>query len=210
MKQKELKSQVQNNIPEITDDSFVEFINEEREIKMDLSFNDFMKKVEEEKPAEKSNSKTFNLYWVTSLVACLVLVFGLAFLYNKENVQVNNAVSPTVEIVNHELEIKEEIHDEVIVKEEMTTEEISKPLINLTKTVSKKRIEINSEARKPEIELPIENESEYDEFVIVNGEKIEDQKKAQQIALDALKLFAINMDKGAEAVGQLKKLAVEY
>ena len=189
-------------------------MQEEREIKMDLSFDDFMKKVEEDKPIVNRSSKNYNLNWVTSLAACLLVVFGCIYFFKSENI-IDKPIHKTVEIVKHDLVVKEEAQDEVITKEENSPKEEIESSINLVKNnsevqVSKPKTLTKSKLNNSDTELPVKTDESYDELVVVNGERVEDEQKAQQITLDALKLFAMNMDKGSRAVGELKKLAVEY
>jgi hypothetical protein len=214
MKQKDLNSQQNDNFSEIKEESFVELMQQEREIKMNLSFDDFMKKVEEDKPIVNRSSKSYNLNWVTSLAACLLIVFGCIYFFKSENIK-KNPIQKNVEIVKHDLVVKEETQGEVITKDENSPKEEIESSINLVKnnsevSFSKTKTLTKSKLNNSDTELAIKTNESYDELVVVNGERVEDEQKAQQITLDALKLFAMNMDKGSKAVGELKKLAVEY
>ena len=75
---------------------------------------------------------------------------------------------------------------------------------------------IKQENKKSTI-LPIEQEitkpesaEEYSsDFVIVNGQPVENMEEAKALAYSTMKLFSKNVDQGAKAIRQLKSLSIE-
>ncbi len=201
MKQKDLKSQQNNHLYEIQDDIFIDFVKQEREIKMDLSFDDFMKKVEEEKPIKKSTSTKKYFIWTASLAACMLVVFGSIYVFKTKNIAENTLLIEN-EIVQHNLEVKPEYKIETeFVKEDSLVDELA--IDNVKPSIQNKIVQRNTSQIKPTKE--VEEFSANDELVIVNGENIDDEQRAKEITLDALKLFVANLDRSNEAVDQFKK-----
>lgn len=200
-------------------DSFFETLKEEKEVKMELSFDDFMTKVEENQPKviEKSKAKEFSLLKISGIAASILLVVGLFFFLNQTNkIEDHQEIVKTIEPNKKDVE--------VVNKEEKTGEEpntvISEPNnIEIKHEVSqfvKETKSIKQENKKSTIQ-PIEQEiikaesaEEYSsDFVIVNGQPVENMEEAKALAYSTMKLFSKNVDQGAKAIGQLKSLSIE-
>lgn len=225
MKKKESDLRINSAIPKEKDSSleeleqfsYAEFLEEESEITMDFTFEDLMEKVEEKKSEIKPQHAKiikFNqnviLKYVGGIAACGLLILG-SFYALQQNEGVDQHAK-TIEVVQHQLKTAQLPKEIVPAKEEVkeleheNTIASTYPKENKKKTKSTQILPINKESQTIN---KIENVVSPNELVVMNGEVIEDEAKAEEIALNALKLLAQNLHKGNEAVGQLKHLSIE-
>lgn len=192
---------------------YQDVLNDEKEIKMDFSFDDFTKLIEAkeiETKTDQPKSKQI-MFWISSIAACSLLSLGV---FNYFNSNSHNEAQNPVSIVNHPLDVSRFNFDLVnqeksIIEKQNLVDEVAKfeePIIHASKKVSNKTA-ISIQENIVQKSDGLEN---LKELVVVNGEEIEDPLQAQQIALDALKLFASNFSKGTEAIDNLKKISVEF
>lgn len=193
------------------EDSFFEVLREEKEIKMDFNFDDFMTKVEENQPKEieKSKGNQHFLWQISGIAASVLIVIGLFFFFNqsKEEEKIPAIVKTieskkTAEQAVKPIEVKKEIvSNQPTVREEV--EEIQK----ITKTIKEKKSTI--QPIEQEITKPESAEEYSSDFVVVNGQPVENIEEAKVLAYTTMKLFSKNVDQGAKAIGQLKSLSIE-
>ena len=175
-------------------DSFFETLKEEKEVKMGLNFDDFMTKVEENQPKiiEKSKSKEFFLWKISGIAASILLIVGLFFFLNQTNkIEHYQEIVKTIEPNN--IEIKHEVSQ--FVKE--------------TKSIKQENKKSTIQPIEQEIIKPESAEKYSSDFVIVNGQPVENMEEAKALAYSTMKLFSKNVDQGAKAIGQLKSLSIE-
>ena len=193
--------------------SYAEFLENESEIKMDFSFEDLMEKVEEKnttsnpEPAKiiAFNSKVI-LKYVGGIAACGLMVLGS--IYALQNNQVEDQHAKTVEVVQHKMK-SNQIPEETVQSEELNIvekeSEIEKEVIVAHYPIPVKEVKSKVEERKTDLSEVTKQE----QLVVVNGEEIEDDKMAEEIAINALKILAKNLNQGNQAVNQLKHLSIE-
>ncbi len=186
------EKQLKNN----ENDSFFETLKEEKEVKMELSFDDFMTKVEENQPK----------------------VVGLFFFLNQTNkIEDHQEIVKIIEPQKKEVEVVKN-------KEEKTGEEpntvISEPnnieikhevsqFVKETKSIKQENKKSTIQPIEQEIIKPESAEKYSSDFVIVNGQPVENMEEAKALAYSTMKLFSKNVDQGAKAIGQLKSLSIE-
>jgi len=186
------EKQLKNN----ENDSFFETLKEEKEVKMELSFDDFMTKVEENQPK----------------------VIGLFFFLNQTNkIEDHQEIVKIIEPQKKEVEVVKN-------KEEKTGEEpntvISEPnnieikhevsqFVKETKSIKQENKKSTIQPIEQEIIKPESAEKYSSDFVIVNGQPVENMEEAKALAYSTMKLFSKNVDQGAKAIGQLKSLSIE-
>jgi len=212
MKSKHQESYNKSNQEDLNDlEYYQDVLNEEKDIKMDFSFDDFTKLVEEKEVKSKVDhprSKQM-MFWIGSIAACSLLSLAV-FNYFSSNPQ--NEMQNRVSIIYHQLNVSRFTFDLIPqekskVEEQNFVDEVAKVDNSITYTTKKDYKKEENQLIQNNVTAPIENSKE---LVVVNGEEVEDPIKAQQIALDALKLFASNFSKGTDAIDNLKKISVEF
>ena len=201
-------------------DSFFETLKEEKEVKMGLNFDDFMTKVEENQPKiiEKSKSKEFFLWKISGIAASILLIVGLFFFLNQtNNVEHHQEIVKTIEPNKKEVEVVKN-------KEEKTVEKpntvISEPnnieikhevsqFVKETKSIKQENKKSTIQPIEQEITKPESAEEYSSDFVIVNGQPVENMEEAKALVYSTMKLFSKNVDQGAKAIRQLKSLSIE-
>ena len=198
------------------DDSFFETLREEKEVKMELNFDDFMKKVEEKQPeiVNESKGKEISLWKISGIAASILIVFGMLFFLNQSNSVENNpmvvkTVEPgettkTVESVT----VKENVNQEFSPKEVGIKEEVAQ-ITKITKSIKKENKTSTIQLIHQETTKPESAEEYSSDFVLVNGEPVENVEEATTLAYNTMKLFSKNVNQGAEAIAKLKSLSVE-
>lgn len=193
------------------DNSFFEVLRDEKEIKMDLSFDDFMTKVEENQPKEieRSNTNQHFLWRISGIAASFFIVIGLFFFFNQSK-EVDNlpAIVKTIEpnkTVEHAID-PIEVKEEIISVQPPIRKEVTQ-IQKITKTIKEKKSII--QPIEQEIIEPESAEEYSSDFVVVNGQPVENMEEAKALAYTTMKLFSKNVDQGAKAFGQLKSLSIE-
>ncbi|WP_413533595.1 hypothetical protein [Empedobacter brevis] len=201
-------------------DSFFETLKDEKEIKMELSFDDFMTKVEENQPKvlDKSKTKEFTLWKISGIAASVLIVVGLFFFLNQTNEsQKNQEIVKTIEPQKKELEVVNNKEEKAEEKPIFTNSKINNietkdevvEIVKVTKSIKKENKKSNIQSIESEIKSS-ENTEEYSsDFVIVNGQPVENLEEAKALAYSTMKLFSKNVDQGVKAIGQLKALPIE-
>lgn len=193
------------------DNSFFEVLRDEKEIKMDLSFDDFMTKVAENQPKEieRSNTNQHFLWRISGIAASVFIVIGLFFFFNQSK-EVDNlpAIVKTIEpnkTVEHAID-PIEVKEEIISVQPTIRKEVTQ-IQKITKTIKEKKSII--QPIEHEIIEPESAEEYSSDFVVVNGQPVENMEEAKALAYTTMKLFSKNVDQGAKAIGQLKSLSIE-
>ncbi len=192
-----------------SDNPYFSFLKEEKQEKLDISFEDFLKKTEEPKIVALPIKKTsYKMYW---MAASLILLMGISALWifnQPQKIETPIAKSPDV--------IKKEKVDKVQPVEE-TLEQISTPkpiLVNqesqkANQTVNDKAVkelvrkefeklmaqqETQSRKEEKQIQVPTESTSDYNpNYVIINGKPMYDEQEAIAVTENAFNYFASNV-----------------
>lgn len=209
----EQEKQLRNN----EKDPFFEILKKEKEIKMKLSFDDFMTKVEtnQQEVVEEPKTKRF-LWWKISGIAASALIgIGMMFFlveYNEvdKDSTVVKIIEPGKSTEKRENIVVKEDVENIPSSENFLIKEEEKQLSKVTKSIKN---ENQSSSSIQSVGLSIAKSESTDEYssdyVVVNGEPVENFDEAKVLAYTTMKLFSKNIDQGAKAIGQLKSLSIE-
>lgn len=194
-----LSAKENQHLEKILDQDYLDFLEQEREVKMDLSFDDFLSITAQNKVKKAKRKKNHIVNIITSIAACSLV--GMGIFYSLENTY-DYKSQPQIEIINHQLN-----SEHLIVRSDVETNiNIQVEPLRKTNTILPENIDAKSQKIKNEV---IVSMNQPEELVIINGDAITNPEEAEKITLDALKLLAANMSKGGEAVNQLKHLSIE-
>lgn len=194
-----LSAKENQHLENILDQDYLDFLEQEREVKMDLSFDDFLSITAQNKVKKPKRKKNHIVNIITSIAACSLV--GMGIFYSLENTY-DYKSQPQIEIINHQLN-----SEHLIVRSDVETNiNIQVEPLKKTNTIVPENIDAKSQKIKNEV---IVSMNQPEELVIINGDAITNPEEAEKITLDALKLLAANMSKGGEAVNQLKHLSIE-
>ena len=212
LRYKKSSSEEDSLFEELDQFSYAEFLEDESKITMDFSFEDLMEKVEEKKFNSNSDSAKIIAFtpkvilkYVGGIAACGLMVLGS--IYALQHNQVEDQHSKIVEVVQHKLKSNQISQQSIDTENSNPVEQKSeneKEIIVVNHPIQTKKVS-EIEERK----MNLGDETKQEQLVVVNGEEVEDDKMAEEIAINALKLLAKNLNQGNEAVNQLKHLSIE-
>jgi len=192
-----------------SDNPYFSFLKEEKQEKLDISFEDFLKKTEEPKIVALPIKKTsYKVYW---MAASLVLLMGISalWMFNQpqkiETAIAKNPNIPKKEKVETVLPVKEIIEQNsapkpVLANQEnhkvdhVTNDKVVKELVRkeFEKLMARQNNSIKQEEKQ--IQVPIESNSDYNpNYVIINGKPIYDESEAIAVTENAFNYFASNV-----------------
>ena len=192
-----------------SDNPYFSFLREEKQEKLDISFEDFLKKTEEPKIVALPIKKTsYKMYW---MAASLILLMGMSALWifnqpqkiettiaknpdipKKEKVEKLAPVEETIEktstpkpvLANQESQKVEKISDDKVVKE-LVQKEVKRLMAQQDPSIEKE---------EKQIQTPAESISDYNpNYVIINGKPIYDESEAIAVTENAFNYFASNV-----------------
>lgn len=213
LRHKRASSEEDSLFEELEQFSYAEWQEDESEVKMDFSFEDLMEKVEEKnQDSNPAPAKiiAFNpnviLKYIGGIAACGLMVLGTIHALNHHHDEDQHA--KVVEVVQHKLKA-DQIQNKTIqidesnagVNEKQTVN--SAQLAHLPNPIQKEKKVEETNTVVPSAKL------KQEELVVLNGEEVEDDKMAEEIAINALKILAKNLNQGNQAVNQLKHLSIE-
>lgn len=195
-----------------SDNPYFSFIKEEKQEKMDLSFEDFLRKTEEPKIVALPKKSNFRMYW---MAASLVLLMGFSafWMFNKtekttpvivknENPKQEN---PSEKSITSKTEIpvlaNRENQETDIETQQKKAENSSTSLRNLkdsAKPMTNEKYIAQQKTENTKIHIIDENyeksTSDYNpNYVIVNGKPIYNEQEAIAVTEDAFNYFASNV-----------------
>lgn len=192
-----------------SENPYFSFLKEEKQEKLDLSFEDFLKKTEEPKIIALPVKKTsYKMYW---LAASMVLLMGVSalWMFNQpqkvETTIVKNNDVPKKKKVETVPEIEEAIEQTstpkpVLANQEnqkmdhAVNEKVVKDLVKkeLKKLMAQQENPLKKEEKQ--IQVPAESTSDYNpNYVIINGKPIYDENEAIAVTENAFNYFASNV-----------------
>ncbi|QHC86484.1 hypothetical protein AS589_17720 [Empedobacter brevis] len=211
----EQEKQLRNN----EKDPFFEILREEKEIKMELSFDDFMTKVEtnQQEVVEEPKGKRFLWRKISGIAASVLIGIGIGMIFFLGEYKEVDKDSTVVKII--EPEKSTEKRENIVVKEDVENipssenfliKEEEKQLSKVTKSIKNENQSSSSIQSVGQSISKSGSEDEYSsDYVVVNGEPVENFDEAKVLAYTTMKLFSKNIDQGAKAIGQLKSLSIE-
>jgi len=187
-----------------SDNPYFSFLNEEKQDKLDISFDNFLKKTEEPKiialPIVKR--KSYTQYWMAASLVILMGITGLWMFNNPEN------IAP--QIANHNVAPKKvEARKAFRVEETQTKQPVlaQQDMHPVKQTIEKKnsaenqqpKAQFASQQPKPiktdnQAQNQVNSDSEYNpNYVIINGKPIYNEQEAIAITEDTFNYFASNV-----------------
>jgi hypothetical protein len=192
-----------------SDNPYFSFLKEEKQEKLDISFEDFLKKTEEPKivalPIKKNSYK---VYW---MAASLVLLMGVGAFWMVNQPQ----KMETVIAKNPEIPKKEKVEKIAPVEETIEKTSTPKPILanqesqKVDSTVNDKVVkelvqkevkrlmaqqETQSKKEEKQVTDPVESIADYNpNYVIINGKPIYDESEAIAVTENAFNYFASNV-----------------
>ncbi|WP_312421336.1 hypothetical protein [Epilithonimonas sp.] len=204
-----------------SDNPYFSFLNEEKQDKLDISFDDFLKKTEEPKivalPIVKR--KSYTQYWMAASLVLLMGICGFWMFNNPENIgpQVANhtekpkkietpKVSPVEETQTQQPVLaqqdvqpeKPEIENKNIVDNQQSTTQLAHHQPKQIKTEYQTQNQVNSD-------------SDYNpNYVIINGKPIYNEQEAIAITEDTFNYFASNVTKTINHAESAQNQTVDF
>lgn len=192
-----------------SDNPYFSFLKEEKQEKLDISFEDFLKKTEEPKVVALPIKKTsYKMYW---MAASLVLLMGISALWmfnqpqKMEPAIAKNPDVPKKEIVDPVLPVEKTIEENSTPKPVLANQESQKVDKTANDKVVKELVrkefeklmaqqENQSNKEEKQIQVPTESISDYNpNYVIINGKPIYDEGEAIAVTENAFNYFASNV-----------------
>lgn len=192
-----------------SENPYFSFLKEEKQEKLDISFEDFLKKTEEPKIVALPIKKTsYKMYW---MAASLVLLMGIStfWMFNQpEKIEPTIAKNPDVpkkEKVEKVSQVEETIEQTSTPKPVLANQESQKvdktTNDNVVKELVRKEFEKlmaqqDSSMKKEEkqIQVPTESMSDYNpNYVIINGKPMYNEQQAIAVTENAFNYFASNV-----------------
>ncbi|KFC23322.1 hypothetical protein [Epilithonimonas lactis] len=192
-----------------SENPYFSFLKEEKQEKLDISFEDFLKKTDEPKIVALPIKKTsYKMYW---MAASLVLLMGISafWMFNQpqkiEPAIAKNPDVPKKEIVDPVLPVEETIEENSTPKPVLANQESQKVDKTANEKVVKELVrkefeklmaqqENQSNKEQKQIQVPTESISDYNpNYVIINGKPIYDEGEAIAVTENAFNYFASNV-----------------
>ncbi|MCD9853934.1 hypothetical protein LUD75_04420 [Epilithonimonas sp. JDS] len=192
-----------------SENPYFSFLKEEKQEKLDISFEDFLKKTEEPKIVALPVKKTsYKMYW---MAASMVLLMGISALWmfnqthkiettiaknpnipKKEKIE---KIAPVEEIIEQTSTPKPVLANQEIQKVDKTAnDKLVKDLVRqeFEKLMAQQENQSNKEQKQ--IQVPTESISDYNpNYVIINGKPIYDEGEAIAVTENAFNYFASNV-----------------
>lgn len=187
-----------------SDNPYFSFLNEEKQDKLDISFDDFLKKTEESKivalPIVKR--KSYTQYWMAASLVLLMGITGLWMFNNPEN------IAP--QVASHTVKPKKiEVPKVVPVEETQTQQPVlaqqdvqpEKQEVEKKNTVANQQSTTQFASHQPkqiktdyQTQNQVNSDSDYNpNYVIINGKPIYNEQEAIAITEDTFNYFASNV-----------------
>lgn len=191
-----------------SDNPYFSFLKDEKQEKLDISFEDFLKKTEEPKIVALLVKKTsYKVYW---MAASLVLLMGISALWmfnqqgrvettivknndipKKQKVEKIKPVEKTIEqipakpvLANQENQKADQTTNEKVVKD-LVKKEFEKLMAQQENSIKKE---------EKQIQVPTGSTSDYNpNYVIINGKPMYNEQEAIAVTENAFNYFASNV-----------------
>jgi hypothetical protein len=189
-----------------SDNPYFSFVKEEKKEKLDISFEDFLKKTEEPKivalPIVKR--KSYTQYWMAASLVLLMGISGFWMFNNPENIApqiANHTVKPKkVETQKTNL-VEENSKTKPVLANQESQNVIETKQDNAVKELVRQEFEkLMAQQNNPtnqqekQIQVPTESTSDYNpNYVIINGKPIYNEQEAIAVTEDTFNYFASNV-----------------
>ncbi|WP_313098680.1 hypothetical protein [Epilithonimonas sp.] len=187
-----------------SDNPYFSFLNEEKQDKLDISFEDFLKKTEEPKivalPIVKR--KSYTQYWMAASLVLLMGISGFWMFNSPENIApqvANHTVKPKKIEVPKVIPVEEtQTQQPVLAQQDVQPE---KPEIENKNIVDNQQSTTQLAHHQPkqikteyQTQNQVKSDSDYNpNYVIINGKPIYNEQEAIAITEDTFNYFASNV-----------------
>lgn len=192
-----------------SENPYFSFLKEEKQEKLDISFEDFLKKTEEPKIVALPIKKTsYKMYW---MAASLILLMGIsAFWIFDQPKKIETTIAKTPDVPKKEKvekvpQVEETIEQTSTPKpvlanqetqkvDKTTNDKVVKELVRkeFEKLMAQQETQSNKEEKQ--IQVPTESISDYNpNYVIINGKPMYDEQEAIAVTENAFNYFASNV-----------------
>ncbi|MDR6735998.1 hypothetical protein [Sphingobacterium sp. 2149] len=196
-----------------SEDFFFQSLNEEKNLKMEWSFEDF--------ESNSNESKKGNMWWNDSWIkyaaaAVLLMSIGLALFLNQQSA-IQSPLLAEKEI--NDLKPADNVpveHQSTEIVHPHTEDRIQ--VIKRTKTlqtaetVKRPRIGKQTESRAVKKEVAtesLESETSYQaDYVVLNGKPVANEQEAVELTLKSLGLLANNLENGVDKAMNIKQMSI--
>jgi len=187
-----------------SDNPYFSFLNEEKQDKLDISFEDFLKKTKEPKivalPIVKR--KSYTQYWMAASLVLLMGISGFWMFNSPENI--------ALQVANHTVKPKKIEVPKVIPVEETQTQQsvLAQQDVQPKKQDIKKKNTVDNQQSTTQLahyhlkqiktdyqtQNQVNSDSDYNpNYVIINGKPIYNEQEAIAITEDTFNYFASNV-----------------
>lgn len=192
-----------------SDNPYFSFLKEEKQEKLDISFEDFLKKTEEPRIIPIPIKKTsYKMYW---MAASLILLMGIsAFWIFDQPQKIETAIAknqdvPKKEIVKPVVPVEKTVEENSAPKlvlanqesqkvDKATNDKVVKELVRKEFERLMAQQETQSNKEEKQMQVPTESISDYNpNYVIINGKPIYDEGEAIAVTENAFNYFASNV-----------------
>ena len=188
-----------------SDNPYFSFLKEEKQEKLDISFEDFLKKTEEPRIIPIPIKKTsYKMYW---MAASLILLMGISafWIFDQPQKIAKNQDVPKKEIVKPVVPVEKTVEENSAPKlvlanqesqkvDKATNDKVVKELVRKEFERLMAQQETQSNKEEKQMQVPTESISDYNpNYVIINGKPIYDEGEAIAVTENAFNYFASNV-----------------
>lgn len=196
-----------------SDELFFQLLEQEKNVKMDWSFEDFEKQVK----ADQKIIRWLDNIWIKYAAAAILLaVMGLTFYLNQES-----EVQPSV-LVNKEMkELQRPLTKEVMENNDATvnsdletvTSSERKRSTMLTANTSHSNQRAQSKKRMAKKKKVVQSLQQIEDgyqadYVVLNGKPVANEEEAVELTLRSLGLLANNLENGVDKAMNIKQMSI--
>ncbi|WP_312767088.1 hypothetical protein [Epilithonimonas sp.] len=187
-----------------SDNPYFSFLNEEKQEKLNISFEDFLKKTEEPKivPLPIVKRKSYTQYWMAASLVLLMGITGLWMFNNPENIApqvASHTEKPKKGKARKVVPVEEtQIQQTVLVQQDVQPRKRTNEKKN---TVDNQESKMRFASHQPkqiktdnQSQNQVNSDSDYNpNYVIINGKPIYNEQEAIAITEDTFNYFASNV-----------------
>lgn len=213
-------------LKEFSDDVFFKTLREEKEVKMDWSFEDFMDKLENPAPQKFQKAPVrisyTKWYWVAAGLAILLSFGGYLFLNQntadiKDNIVQHQIAEQSVPAGNDNNTIQPGTETKSPGADSGTPPKVLTEKNNIQEQFVQEKTFAKKNKKTVTVNPPVNSvpettpEEDYNpNYVLINGKPVHSEEEATDITLKSLNLLASNIDNGVAKIGLIKNLSVNF
>ncbi len=184
-----------------SDNPYFSFLKEEKKEKLNISFQDFLKKAEAPKvvalPAAKK--KSYTQYWMAASLVMLMGITGFWMLDNHEQIepQIAKHIEATAPIATPSMPVIETVENQQpVLAQQQEEPKTVKDTQNIESKPTKAQYASHQPKKTPSnpVQNQVNSDTEYNpNYVIINGKPIYSEQEAIAVTEDTFNYFASNV-----------------